>query len=134
MVTIDPAEGRPLLTVSDLTVRYRSRHRNVSAVRGIGLTVVAGETVALVGESGSGKSTTALAVAGLLPSAAEITSGSITFGGRELRSAGRREWRSILGRQIGLIPQDPTVSLNPVATVGTQVAEVMLIHGLAGVS
>jgi peptide/nickel transport system ATP-binding protein len=103
----------------------------VPAVRGIGLTVAAGETVALVGESGSGKSTTALAVAGLLPAAAEITAGSITLGGRELRSAGRREWRSILGRQIGLIPQDPTVSLNPVATVGTQVAEVLRIHGLA---
>jgi peptide/nickel transport system ATP-binding protein len=128
--TVGRAEAAPLLTVSNLAVRYRSRYRTVPAVRGIGLTVAAGETVALVGESGSGKSTTALAVAGLLPAAAEITAGSITFGGRELRSAGRREWRSILGRQIGLIPQDPTVSLNPVATIGTQVAEVLLIHGL----
>lgn len=121
----------PLLAITDLAIRYRGRHGYIDAVRGVDLTVAAGETVALVGESGSGKSTTALAVSGLLPAAATITSGVIGFCGQDLRSLGRRELRSLLGRDIGLIPQDPTVSLNPVKRIGEQVAEVLRIHSLA---
>jgi peptide/nickel transport system ATP-binding protein len=131
MVNPEKSEPGPLLTIADLAVRYRSKHRHVDAVSSVELTIAAGETVALVGESGSGKSTTALALAGLLPASAEITTGAITFRGKDLRQAGRREWRSILGRHIGVVPQDPAVSLNPVTPIGRQVAEVLLIHGLA---
>ncbi len=116
-----------IVQVDGLAVTYRGRAGTVPAVLGAALTVAAGETVALVGESGSGKSTTALAIAGLLPASATVR-GSIVFRGRELSSAGRRERRSVLGVGIGLVPQDPTVSLNPVKRIGDQVAEVLLIH------
>ena len=120
----------PVLQVRDLAVTYHGRRGDVTAVRGVSLTVGAGETVALVGESGSGKSTTALAVAGLLPGRATVT-GKLDFRGRDLTTAGRRERRAVLGAGIGLVPQDPTVSLNPVKRIGDQVAEVLLIHRLA---
>jgi len=116
-----------VLQVRDLEVTYRAKQDDVAAVRGVSLTVDAGETVALVGESGSGKSTTALAVAGLLPARAAVT-GALEFRGRDLTQVGRRERRSVLGVGIGLVPQDPTVSLNPVRRIGDQVAEVLLIH------
>jgi peptide/nickel transport system ATP-binding protein len=121
----------PILSITDLEVRYHVRHGSVSAVRGVDLHVAVGETLAIVGESGSGKSTTAHAVAGLLPPAAEVTSGRIEFAGQDLRGLGERRLRALRGREIGLIPQDPTVSLNPVKRIGEQVAEVLRIHGLA---
>ncbi|MFD1117428.1 ABC transporter ATP-binding protein, partial [Sphaerisporangium aureirubrum] len=120
-----------LLEVSDLAVSYRSRSGVVRAVDGVDLTVRAGEIVAVVGESGSGKSTTAHAVVGLLPGTGRIDAGRVRFGGRELTGLSERELRLVRGAQIGLIPQDPTVSLNPVQRVGDQVAEVLRVHGLA---
>ncbi|CAM3536900.1 ABC transporter ATP-binding protein [Occultella aeris] len=121
----------PLLSIRDLHVRYRTRRQVVTAVDGLSLDIHAGETVALVGESGSGKSTTAHAVVRLLPVAAEVTEGTILFEGRDLRGASRRELERVRGARIGLIPQDPSVSLNPVTRIGDQVAEVLRIHGLA---
>ena len=116
-----------LLVIKDLSVSYRS----VPAVRGIDLTVRSGQITAVVGESGSGKSTTAHAAIGLLPRGGRINGGSITFAGRELTGLSERAWRSVRGKEIALIPQDPTVSLNPVQRIGRQVAEVLIIHGLA---
>jgi len=121
----------PLLRVDDLHVTYSGPRGDVHAVRGVSLEVAAGETVALVGESGSGKSTTAHAVVRLLAPSARITGGHVHFDGTDLATAPARRLRAVRGYGIGLVPQDPTVSLNPVTPVGKQVAEVLRIHGLA---
>lgn len=120
-----------LLEVRGLSISYRTSTGRVRAVGAVDLDIAPGEIVALVGESGSGKSSTAHAITGLLPATGHIDAGRIQFAGRDLARAGDRELRAIRGAQIGLIPQDPGVSLNPVQRIGTQVAEVLLIHGLA---
>ncbi|RCG30835.1 ABC transporter ATP-binding protein [Sphaerisporangium album] len=125
------AGDEPLLRIRDLVVSYRVGGGPVHAVRSVSLTVRQGETVAIVGESGCGKSTTAHAVAGLQASNAVIGGGEILFGGTDLARLGERRMRAVRGRDIGLIPQDPTVSLNPVKRIGSQVAEVLIVHGLA---
>ncbi|WP_025155935.1 dipeptide ABC transporter ATP-binding protein [Leifsonia aquatica] len=122
--------GTELLRVDDLRVGYRTRVGLVDAVRGIGFTVAAGERVAVVGESGSGKSTTAAAIVRLLAANATVE-GTIRFAGQDLSGLRGAAFRSVLGRRIGYVPQDPTVSLNPVKTIGHQVAEVLTIHRLA---
>ncbi|XVQ15767.1 dipeptide ABC transporter ATP-binding protein [Spirillospora sp. CA-255316] len=124
------AEGA-LLEVAGLSVSYRTRTGVVSAVRDVALEVRPGEIVALVGESGSGKSTTAHAITRLLAGNAAIDAGRILFGDRDLTTLSERELRTVRGARIGLIPQDPAVSLNPVKRVGEQVAEVLRLHGLA---
>jgi len=122
----------PLLTLSGLHVTYRAHGVEVDAVRGVDLELRPGEVVALVGESGSGKSTTAQSVIGLLPAGGAVTAGSITFAGRELARAPERVLRGIRGAEIGFVPQDPNLALNPVKRIGEQVAEVLRVHGLAG--
>ncbi|SDS11353.1 dipeptide ABC transporter ATP-binding protein [Microlunatus soli] len=129
-----------LLTVDQLTVGYRTaggfggRQRTL-AVRDVGLTIGRGEIVAVVGESGSGKSTTAHALIGLLPRTAAIDAGRavLTAGGRahDLLGLSERRRRSVRGRLIGFVPQDPMVALNPVKRIGDQVAEVLLVHKIA---
>ena len=121
----------PLLEIDALSVTYRTARGRVEAVRDVSLSVSSSETVAIVGESGSGKSTTVHAVIRLLAAAAEIASGAIRFDGIDLATAPDPALRSVRGRRIGFIPQDPTVSLNPVQRIGTQVAEVLRVHGLA---
>ncbi len=126
-----PGEG-PVLEITGLEVAYRTRDGgSYPAVRGVDLTVGAGEVVALVGESGSGKSTTAHAALHLLSRGGSVTGGTIRLGGRDLSELSEKEWRQVRGLEVGLVPQDPTVSLNPVTRVGDQVAEVLVIHGLA---
>jgi peptide/nickel transport system ATP-binding protein len=120
-----------LLTIEGLSVDYRRGRSRLSAVRDVSFEVAAAETVALVGASGSGKSTTAHAIVRLLPANAVIGSGLVTLGGDELTKLRPRALRAVRGRRIGLIPQDPAVSLNPVQRIGRQVAEVLLLHGLA---
>lgn len=122
-----PAET-PLLEIRDLAVSYRTRRGEVHAVKDVNLTVRRGRVTAIVGESGSGKSTSAMATLGLLPDNATV-SGEILLEGRSLRDLGRREWRTVRGKRIGLIPQDPNNSLNPVKTVGESVGEGLRIHG-----
>jgi len=120
-----------LLEVSNLSVSYTLAGQARPAVRDVSFTVDRGEVVAIVGESGSGKSTTAHAVIHLLASNASVDAGTILFDGTDLTGLSRRAWREVRGRAIGLIPQDPTTSLNPVKRVGRQVGEPLLIHGLA---
>ncbi|MEW1721988.1 ABC transporter ATP-binding protein [Streptomyces sp. NPDC093109] len=128
----EPAVDSPALSVRGLTVSYGPgagpRH---TAVRDVGFDVPAGQVVALVGESGSGKSTTALAVLGLLPPGARVESGTAAFEGTDLLGLPRRALRALRGRDIGYVPQDPTVSLDPTQRVGRQIAEALRVHGLA---
>ncbi|WP_334150537.1 ABC transporter ATP-binding protein [Microbacterium sp.] len=121
----------PVLRVEGLSVRYRTARGPVDAVQDVSFEVGAGETVAIVGESGSGKSTTAHAIVRLLPAASEIPSGRVRLGDDDLVTATGAELAAIRGSRIGLVPQDPTVSLNPVMRIGAQVAEVLVVHGLA---
>ncbi|WP_254648490.1 ABC transporter ATP-binding protein [Streptomyces sp. GbtcB6] len=121
----------PLLEIRGLSVSYRTRGGTVSAVRGVDLDVWPGQVTAVVGESGSGKSTTAHAVTRLLAANGTIDAGTVRFGRHDLASLSEAELRTVRGARIGLVPQDPTVSLNPVKRIGEQVAEVLRIHGLA---
>lgn len=121
----------PLLSVQGLAVDFHTMDGPVHAVEGVDLEISEGETVAIVGESGSGKSTTAMAIIGLLAGGGRIAAGSIRLDGREISKAPENELRAIRGRDIGLVPQDPMSNLNPVAKIGTQVAETLLAHGLA---
>jgi peptide/nickel transport system ATP-binding protein len=121
----------PLLTVRDLEVDYRARGRTIPAVAGVDLDVAAGEVVAIVGESGSGKSTLASAVIGLLPANGAVRAGSVRLGDDDVLGRSETAMRGIRGARIGLVPQDPTVSLNPVEKVGAQVVEVLRTHQLA---
>ena len=116
------ASESPLLTVEGLEVRFGDQP---PAVSGVDLSVMRGQTVAVVGESGSGKSTTAAAILGLLPPGGRITAGRITFDGLDITSAGGRLLRSIRGRRIGYVPQDPMTNLNPVWKVGFQIRETL---------
>ena len=122
---------KPLLEVSGLKVEFTTQDGPVTAVHEASLTLERGETLAIVGESGSGKSTTAMAVIGLLAGNGGVTAGSIRLDGEELVGASEAKMRSVRGRRIGLVPQDPMSNLNPVAKIGTQVAETLLAHGLA---
>lgn len=121
-----------MLEISELAVSYRTSGGVVPAVRDVSLRVGAGEIVAVVGESGSGKSTTAHAAIGLLPRGGLVRRGRIAFDGHDLTTLSEKDWRQVRGTGIALVPQDPTVSLNPVRRIGEQVAEVLLIHRLAG--
>ena len=121
----------PLLSVEGLAVDFATMDGVVHAVEGVDLEIAPGQTVAIVGESGSGKSTTAMAIIGLLAGGGRVAAGSIRLDGREIAHAPENELRMIRGRDIGLVPQDPMSNLNPVAKIGTQVAETLLAHGLA---
>lgn len=128
------AETAPLLSIRDLAVQYRTKQGAVDAVRGVSFDVRAGEVTAVVGESGSGKTTVAQSVIGLLASNGSITAGSVTLNERrlgttELVGLPERRWRDLRGRCIGLIPQDPGNSLNPVQPIGKSISESLRIHG-----
>ncbi|WP_328809506.1 ABC transporter ATP-binding protein [Pseudoclavibacter sp. 8L] len=132
LVANDDKAGRPmLLSVRDLCISYGIGGRAVDAVRGVSFELYAGEVLAVVGESGSGKSTVAHALLNLLAPNATVTSGEIKFDGEPIQGFSDAQWRGIRGRRIGLVPQDPALSLNPTTKVGAQVAEPLLIHGLA---
>ena len=123
--------AQPLLEIRNLAVDFRTTYGKVSAVKDASFSLAEGQTLAIVGESGSGKSTTAMAAIGLLPRNGGVSSGSILFDGEELVGMPEQRMRRIRGRQIGLVPQDPMSNLNPVTRIGTQVAETLLVHGMA---
>ncbi|MEZ0168461.1 dipeptide ABC transporter ATP-binding protein [Microvirga sp. TS319] len=122
------ASDIPLLEISNLSVAYRAGGEFHRVVHNVSLRVRPGEVVALVGESGSGKTTTAQAVIGLLAENARLESGAIRLNGTNILEWSQKRLATIRGRGISLVPQDPTSSLNPVRTIGSQVAEVLQIH------
>ncbi len=117
----------PLLEVDDLTIRFPSREAGRPAVSNLTLSLAAGEVLGLVGESGSGKSVTALAIMRLLDPAARVE-GSIRFDGADLLSLNAEAMRRKRGREIAMIFQEPMTALNPVMTIGEQVAEAIEAH------
>ncbi len=122
-----PAEAPPLFVIKDLRVYFGRDGQELEAVRSISLTVNHGEVLGIVGESGSGKSLAMLASLGLQPESARVA-GSVRFKGQELVGMSRRKLRHLRGSQVAMIFQDPLSSLNPVMTVGAQIAEAVLLH------
>ena len=131
MTQLRPVAPVPILEVRDLSVSYLAGGQARPVLDHVSLAIRPGEVLALVGESGSGKTTTAQAVIGLLQGNARIDGGAIRMGTQSLLGLPERAWGHIRGRRIGLIPQDPGSSLNPVRTIGSQLAEVFLAHGEA---
>jgi peptide/nickel transport system ATP-binding protein len=117
-----------LLEVRGLRTELATEAGVVTAVGGVDLEVRAGETLGVVGESGCGKSMTAFSIAGLLPPNGRIAAGSIRFAGRDLTGLTERELRSVRGRDIGIVFQDPLSALNPTMTIFDQIAEPLRLH------
>ena len=121
---------RPVLELQNLSTHYVSAQgtRVVRAVDEVSLSLNAGETLGIVGESGSGKSTLALTILRILPPAAQIVSGKMLFEGEDLLLKSDEEMRRVRGKRIAMILQDPMASLNPLFTIGDQVAETLRVH------
>jgi len=117
----------PLLTVADLRVTLNTPRGPADALRGVGFELARGETLGLIGESGCGKSMTAMAVMGLLPTGAQV-SGSIRLNGQELVGLGDDAMCRIRGNRIGMVFQEPMTALNPLHTIGAQIAEPLRLH------
>jgi peptide/nickel transport system ATP-binding protein len=119
----------PVLAIENLETHFFTRDGVTRAVGGVSFEVGPGETLGVVGESGCGKSVTALSILGLLPARiGRIVGGSIRFEGRELVGLDEAEMRKIRGNRIAMIFQEPMTSLNPVFTIGDQIAEAAVIH------
>lgn len=123
-----------VLSVKDLEVQFTLRGHNLTAIRGCSLDVYDGETLAIVGESGSGKSVFTKCFVGMLDRNGAITNGSIRYKGQDLAGyKSEAQWRTIRGREIAMVMQDPMTSLNPLKRIGKQIQEaVELHHGLYG--
>ncbi len=120
----------PLLAVRGLRASFPTRRGLVRAVDGLDFEIAGGEVLALLGESGSGKSVTSLALMGLLPPSARVE-GEIRFQGRDLRAMEPAALRALRGETLAMVFQEPMSSLNPVLSVGRQVAEALVAHGRA---
>ncbi|MCZ8314852.1 ABC transporter ATP-binding protein [Phreatobacter sp.] len=118
----------PLLTIEDLKVTFSTRNGPVEAIKGVSLSLSAGERLGIVGESGSGKSVTAFSVMQLLDRAGKITGGRITFRGQDITNASRGMLQPLRGAAMSMIFQNPRAALNPIRTVGLQIADVLRAH------
>ncbi len=117
----------PLLEVTNLAISIPTESGKVEAVRGVSLAVSRGETLGVVGESGSGKTMLALSILGLLPRTAQIT-GSVKLDGAELVGGSNAQWQRVRGDRVAMVFQDPMTALNPMYTIGWQVAECITLH------
>jgi oligopeptide/dipeptide ABC transporter ATP-binding protein len=125
---LDPIRaGEPLLSVRDLKVRFKTDDGILKAVDGVSYDVYPNEVVGIVGESGSGKSVSSLAIMGLLPKSAEVT-GEIVFRGHDLLHMDEKDRRKLRGGRLAMVFQDALAALNPVFTVGDQIAEAIAAH------
>ena len=119
----------PLLDVEDLKTHFHTRDGVVRAVDGVSFAVYPGETLAIVGESGCGKSVTALSILRLIATPpGKIVGGHVRFEGRDLLALSEREMRRMRGNELSMIFQEPMTSLNPVLTIGRQIAETLVLH------
>ncbi len=118
----------PILSVRDLSVRYRTKESTVYAVEDVSFDLEPGKVLALVGESGAGKTTAGMSVLRLLPQEADVLSGQVLFDGEDLMAMEEKRLRSIRGQRIAMIFQDPVAGLNPVLSIGSQVAEMLTSH------
>ena len=118
----------PILSVRNLHLAIAGRGRDTPILRDVSLDIAPGEVHGLVGESGAGKTMIGKAVLGIQPSRARITGGSVLFDGRDITLLPERARRRLMGRGIGLIPQDPMTSLNPAYRIGGQIADVLRLH------
>ncbi len=119
-----------LLEIKNLSIHFVTRYSDVHAVNGVDLTIEEGKTLGLVGETGAGKTTTALGILNLIQKPqGRYESGEILFKGKDLLKASDDELRSVRGNEISMIFQDPMTALNPILTVGEQIAEVIHLHG-----
>jgi oligopeptide/dipeptide ABC transporter ATP-binding protein len=127
--TVDrPADTGNILEIQDLRVHFRTMDGTVKAVDGVSFNIGAGASVGIVGESGSGKSVTSLAIMRLIDAPGFIAGGRILLHGRDLTSLSDQEMQRIRGDDISMVFQEPMTALNPVYTVGDQVAEVLRVH------
>ena len=121
-------EQQPLLEIRDLRVSIAAKGEQVVPLQGVDLAVPVGSRVALVGESGSGKSLTAAAVLGMLPEGSRVDAGVVRLDGQDILGLPERRMRDIRGGRIAIMFQNPRASLNPVLTIGGQIAEVIRVH------
>lgn len=123
------AEKQYCVDIKDLSVKFTTMDGTVHALNGVDLQIEKGKTLGLVGETGAGKTTTALSILRLIPSPpGEITDGTIVLEGKNIFDYSEKEMESIRGNQVSMIFQDPMTSLNPVMTIGEQIAEVIQLH------
>lgn len=125
-------EAAPVVQVTDLNISFKTAAGVIKVVENVSFSIGKGECLAVVGESGSGKSVSALATIGLLVKDQSIVTGSVIFRGEELLGKPESHMRKIRGGGISMIFQEPLSALNPVTTIGEQIAEVLVAHGRAG--
>src|SRR5262244_1088824 len=129
----DRRPASPLLTVEGLRTSFFTRRGTVKAVDGVDFALLPGETLAIVGESGCGKSVTALSLMRLVPDPpGRIVGGAVRLGDVDLLALDEEAMRDVRGKDVAMIFQEPMTSLNPVLTIGDQIAEVLLVHERLG--